>query len=50
LKEALREGLKIKIKMAIISMSQRTLAKVVELTIMIEEEMLIRRKNIARYR
>jgi len=35
--------------MAIISMSQRTLAKMVESTIMIKEEMLIRRKNITRY-
>ncbi len=46
LREAFREGLRTKVKMAIISMSRRTLAKV---AIMIEEEMLVRRNNIARY-
>ncbi len=47
--EAFREGLRTKVKMAIISMSWRTLAEVVELTIMIEEKMQIRKKSIARY-
>jgi hypothetical protein len=37
LREAFRERLRSKVKMAIITMSWRTLAEVVELTIMIEE-------------
>ncbi len=49
LKEAFREGWKTKVKMAIINLSWKTLADVVELTIMIEEEMLVRKKSIARY-
>jgi hypothetical protein len=35
--------------MAIISMLRKTLVKVTKLTIMIEEEMLVRKKNIMRY-
>jgi hypothetical protein len=50
LREAFKEGLKTKVKKAIISMLCKTLAELVELAIMIEEEMLVRRKNIARYR
>ncbi len=49
LKEAFKEGLRIKVKMAIISMSQRTLVEVAKLEIMIEEEMQVRRNNIVRY-
>jgi hypothetical protein len=36
--------------MAIISMPRRTLAKVAESTIMIEEKMPVRKKSIVRYR
>jgi hypothetical protein len=36
-------------KMAIIGMSKRTLAKTAESTITIKEEMLIRRRNMARH-
>jgi len=36
--------------MTIIGMPQRTLVEVVESTIVVEEEMLIRRRNMARYR
>ncbi len=49
LREAFREGLRTKVKMAIISMSRRTLAMVAKLAIMIEKEMPVRRNNIARY-
>jgi hypothetical protein len=35
--------------MAIVGMPQRTLAKVVESTIAIEEKMSIRKRNMARY-
>ncbi len=38
LKETFRKGLKTKRKMAIISMPQRTLAEMVESTIVLEEE------------
>jgi hypothetical protein len=36
--------------MAIISMPQRTMAKITKSTIMIEEELPIRKKSITRYR
>jgi hypothetical protein len=36
-------------KMAIIGVSQRTLIEVAKLVIAIEEEMLVRRRNMARY-
>ncbi len=36
-------------KMAIIGMPQKTLVKVAKLAIAIEEEMLVRRKNMAKY-
>ncbi len=42
LRKAFGEGLKPKVKMAIISMSQSFLAKVEELAIMIKEEMPIK--------
>jgi len=45
-----KEGLKTKIKMTITSMPQRTLVKVVESTIMIEEEMPVRKISIVKYR
>jgi hypothetical protein len=50
LKKVFKKGLKTKVKMAIISMSQKTLVEVAKSIIMIEEEMLVRRKNITRYR
>jgi hypothetical protein len=49
LSEAFRKGLRTKIKMVIISMLQKTLAKISKSTIMINEEMSIRKKSIARY-
>jgi acetoin utilization deacetylase AcuC-like enzyme len=49
LRKFFKEGLKTKVKMAIISMLQKTLGKVTKSTILIEEEMLVRRKNITRY-
>jgi hypothetical protein len=49
LRKTFREGLKTKVKMAIISMPQITLVEVAKSTIMIEEEMLVRKKSIARY-
>jgi hypothetical protein len=49
LREAFREGLRTKVKMAIISMPRKTLVEVVESTIMIEEEMPIRNMYIMRY-
>lgn len=49
LKEAFKEGLRTKVKMAIISVPRRTLVEVAESTIMIEEELLIRRRNITIY-
>jgi hypothetical protein len=49
-KRNFKEGLRTKVKMEIIGMPRKTLAKVVELTIAIEEEMSIRKRNMARYR
>jgi hypothetical protein len=49
LKEPFKEGLRIKVKMVIISMPQKTLVEMAELANMIEEEMLVRRKNIIIY-
>ncbi len=50
LEKTFKEGLRTKVKMEIIGMPRKTLAKVVELTIAIEEEMSIRKRNMARYR
>ncbi len=49
LKETLRKGLKTKVNMAIISMPQKTLAEMVESTIVWEEKMPIRKKKMAKY-
>ncbi len=49
LKEASKKGWKTKVKMTIISMLRKTLAKVAKSTIMIEREMPIRKKSIAKY-
>jgi hypothetical protein len=47
--EASKEGLRTKVKMAIISMLRTTFAKVTKLVILIKEEMPSRKKSIAKY-
>jgi hypothetical protein len=49
LKETFKKGLRTKVKMAIIGIPRRTLAEMVELTIVVEKEMPIRRRNMAKY-
>ncbi len=49
LREVFREGLRPKVKMVIVSMPHKTLVEVAKLIILIEEEMSIRRNNMARY-
>jgi hypothetical protein len=49
LRETFRKGLKTKVKMEIIGMPRRILVDIAESTIAIEEEMPIRRRNMARY-
>jgi hypothetical protein len=49
LREAFKEGLQTKMKMTIINMPRRTLTKVAESVILIEEELLVRWKNMAKY-
>jgi len=48
-REAFREGLWTKVKMLIINMPWRTLAEVAKSAITMEEKLLVRWKNIARY-
>jgi hypothetical protein len=49
-KKAFKKNLKTKVRMTIIHMPwQRTLAQVVKLTILVGKEMLVKRKNMARY-
>ncbi len=50
LREAFRKALQTKVKMAIINMLRRTLVEVVKFTILVKEKLLVRQKNMARYR
>ncbi len=49
LREAFREGLPTKVKMVIISMPRKTLAEVAKFAFLVEEELHVRRKSMARY-
>jgi hypothetical protein len=49
LREAFREGLNTKVKMVIISMPRRTLTELAKFIILVEKQLHVRRKNMARY-
>ncbi len=48
LREAFREGLRTKMKMAIISMLRRTLVKMAESEILVEEKLHVRQNNMVK--
>ncbi len=49
LREAFREGLRTKMKMAIISMPRKTLTEVAKFAILVEKKLFMRRNSMARY-